>query len=68
MTRRLAVFEDAGHGSCLLSVPTHAEVVQRLLIEGHPTRYRLIEWCVMPNHVHVLMEEAATHPLSVVIK
>jgi putative transposase len=66
--RRLTSLEDAGHGSCLLREPTNAEMVQRILIEGHKSAYRLIEWCVMPNHVHVMIQEYEGYPLAVVIK
>ncbi len=51
----IARYEDAGHGSCLLSEDIHAETVQTALLHFDGDRYRLLEWCVMPNHVHVLM-------------
>jgi REP element-mobilizing transposase RayT len=52
---RIARYEDAGHGSCLLRDPAHAELVQNTLLHFDDQRYRLLEWCVMPNHVHVLI-------------
>lgn len=52
---RIARYEDAGHGSCLLRVPAHSEIVQDALLFFDADRYRLLEWCVMPNHVHVLI-------------
>ncbi|HEY1123785.1 MAG TPA: transposase, partial [Haloferula sp.] len=30
--------------------------VQESLFRADGTRYRLLEWCVMPNHVHVLVQ------------
>lgn len=51
---RIARYEDAGHGSSVLKQSECAAIVQAKLIAGHPIRYRLIDWCVMPNHVHVL--------------
>jgi len=53
--RLVARYEDAGHGSCLLRIPAHAEIMQSALLHFDGQRYRLIEWCVMPNHVHVLI-------------
>jgi len=53
--RLVARYEDAGHGCCLLREPACAEVVQTALLHFHGERYRLLEWCVMPNHVHVLI-------------
>ena len=46
---------DAGHGCCLLGEHACAEVVQTALLYFHGGRYRLLEWCVMPNHVHVMI-------------
>lgn len=56
LKRRIARYEDAGHGECLLGIGEHARAVQDCLLHADGRRYRLIEWCVMPNHVHVLIE------------
>ncbi len=56
--RRISHFEDAGQGTALLGDPSCAEIVQRKLLEGDPDRYHLFDWCVMPNHVHVLFKLA----------
>lgn len=45
---------DAGMGSCALAHPTIAEIVQSALLHSDGERYRLMAWCIMPNHVHVL--------------
>lgn len=65
---RIARFEDAGRGEAILSNPLAAEVVQKKLIAGHPGSYRLIEWCVMPNHVHVMIKLASNVGLSEVVR
>ena len=49
-------FEDEGHGESLLRLPDCAEIVQRQLLHGHGRGYRLIEWCIMPNHVQVMIK------------
>ena len=56
LARLVRRFEDAGHGACHLRRPEIAELVEAALLYGDGNRYRLIEWCVMPNHVHVLIE------------
>jgi REP element-mobilizing transposase RayT len=46
----------------------NAEIVQEQLISGHGDLYRLIEWSVMPNHVHVLIgmkEDSSSLPTIV---
>ena len=54
--RRMEALIDAGHGSCLLREPRHAQLVQTSLLAFDSTRYRLLAWVVMPNHVHVLFQ------------
>lgn len=66
--QRISRYEDAGHGACLLSKPKHAEVVQETLMKGHGTTYKLIDWCIMPNHVHVLIRLLDETPLGKIIK
>ena len=47
---------DAGWGGCVLSEPEAAVIVEDALLYGDGSRYRLLAWVVMPNHVHVLFE------------
>ncbi|HKK19106.1 MAG TPA: transposase [Opitutales bacterium] len=47
---------DAGLGCCALKHPQVAENMEAALLHFDADRYRLIAWCVMPNHVHVLIE------------
>ncbi len=47
---------DKGHGRCWLSDPRIAELVQTSLLFFDCERYRLIEWVIMPNHVHAILE------------
>jgi putative transposase len=54
--RRILEFElDRGHGSCWLSRPEIAEMVQAALLHFHGERYELRAWVVMGNHVHALV-------------
>lgn len=50
---------DAGRGECLLRDPRCAQIVQDELLKHDDVRYRLLAWCVMPNHVHVVIEQQA---------
>jgi putative transposase len=47
---------DSGMGCCALNHLEAAELVQETLLQFDGDRYRLLAWCVMPNHVHVLIE------------
>jgi REP element-mobilizing transposase RayT len=64
---RLEAYLDAGHGACHLRVPRIAELVQNALLHFDGQRYRLIEWAIMPNHVHVLIEQMEGHRLGAVL-
>lgn len=59
---------DAGHGSCLLREPACAQIVEDALLFGDGKRYQLLAWVVMPNHVHVLIEQKPDWPLSKVVQ
>lgn len=65
--RQVEDYLDRGAGSCVLRQPACAEIVQNALRHFDGERYRLIAWCVMPNHVHVLFETFAGHPIGKVI-
>jgi REP element-mobilizing transposase RayT len=64
---RTEAWLDAGHGHCLLRNPTAAKIVQDALLYFDGARYRLHNWCVMPNHVHVLFSCMEGHALSGIV-
>ena len=53
--KRIEQWLDAGMGCCALRHPAVAQTMQETLLRFDADRYRLIAWCVMPNHVHVLI-------------
>jgi REP element-mobilizing transposase RayT len=55
---------DAGAGSCVLREPDAAKIVADTLKHFDGQRYRLGEWVVMPNHVHLLVTPLPQHELS----
>jgi putative DNA methylase len=64
LRRRIARYEDAGHGACWLRNDRIAALVEGTLLHFDGERYRLIAWCVMPNHVHALIETGESWPLA----
>ena len=64
--KRIEEWLDAGLGCCALGHPEVAHFVQKSWLRFHGERYHLHAWCVMPNHVHVLVEPQ--RPLSVVVQ
>jgi putative transposase len=57
--KRIEDWLDAGMGCCALRHPMVARMVQDSLLHFDGDRYRMLAWCVMPNHVHVLIEPQA---------
>ena len=48
--------------------PAIAYIVEDALLHGDGQDYRLLAWCVMPNHVHALIETQEEHPLHKVVQ
>lgn len=68
LRRLISRFEDAGQGEAIFKRADCAAIVQRELIQGHDSEYRLLEWCVMPNHIHVLIQVNQSSPLSGIVR
>ena len=58
---------DAGRGACWLARPDIAELVAEALRHFDNERYQLHAWCVMPNHVHVIVQPFAGYELSTIL-
>ena len=65
--RKIAAYEDAAHGSCLLQIPEYADIVENAMLHFDGERYRLLEWVIMPNHVHALVK-IEDEPLPRILK
>ena len=68
LQRRVARYEDSGRGECHLRRPEIATLVRDALLRFDGERYRLLEWCVMPNHVHVLIRQKPGFPLAEIVR
>ncbi len=58
---------DAGHGSCVLKYPECAQCVIDSWKHYDGSRYRLMAWTVMPNHVHILFQQLENYRLADII-
>jgi type I restriction enzyme R subunit/putative DNA methylase len=52
---KLEAYLDRGVGECWLRDERIARVTEAALLHFHNESYELLAWCVMPNHVHVLV-------------
>jgi len=59
---------DRGLGRAWLTDPDCAALVAEALRQFDGQRYDLLAWCVMPNHVHVVVRQVEGWPLGVVVK
>jgi REP element-mobilizing transposase RayT len=58
---------DAGYGSCILRNPQCAKIIVDSWKHGHGKQFNLLAWTVMPNHVHVLIQQHKDHRLSDIV-
>lgn len=65
--KRIAAFLDRGAGECHMRDPRVADMVENALLYFDAERYRLLCWCVMPNHVHTMIETFPGHPMDQVV-
>ncbi|MDD3553580.1 MAG: DUF1156 domain-containing protein [Deltaproteobacteria bacterium] len=65
--KRIRNWLDQGHGACHLREPRIAMLVENALLHFDGERYHLMAWCVMPNHVHALIETIPGHALHDIV-
>ena len=61
-------YEDAGYGDCILKDDNIASVMKDALFSHNGIDYNIIRWCIMPNHVHVLIEVFEGKTLTSIVK
>lgn len=58
---------DRGLGRCQMRDSRVARIVAEAIRHFHGQRYRVLAWCVMPNHVHVLFSPLPGHSLEAIL-
>ncbi|MBC8372746.1 MAG: transposase [Planctomycetes bacterium] len=67
-TQRFLKWLDAGYGECILAGPDVRGLVADALRHFDGQRYRLADWVIMPNHVHMLVSPIGDRKLSSVLQ
>ena len=67
LRKRIDKYEDAGYGQCFLKDERIASMVLENLFHFNGIRYNVLRWCIMPNHVHVLIEVMEGWTLSTIM-
>jgi REP element-mobilizing transposase RayT len=52
---KLEEYLDRSAGECYLKAECIAKIAEDALLHFHHKEYELLAWCVMPNHIHVLV-------------
>lgn len=65
---RIESYLDAGHGACWLRDDRVAQIVATSLQYFAERRYRLLTWCIMPNHVHAVIQPMDGHELPGILR
>jgi Rad3-related DNA helicase/REP element-mobilizing transposase RayT len=60
-------FLDSGQGKCLLKQDAVAGIVANALRHFAGKRYALLAWCLMPNHVHAVLQPWKAHSLEQIL-
>jgi REP element-mobilizing transposase RayT len=58
---------DSGLGACWLKEPDIAQMVEETILYFDGQRYRLLAWCIMPNHVHVVIAPVEGSKLGAIV-
>ncbi len=67
-SERVECFLDNGYGACWLRQPAIASIVADALRHFDNERYTLHAWCVMPNHVHAVVQPFGVNTLATILK
>jgi REP element-mobilizing transposase RayT len=66
--RRIERYLDQGAGACHLRRPDIADLVANAMRHFNESRYLLLDWVVMPNHVHAIVWPMPNHLMSDILK
>ena len=66
-SERIQRYLDASHGACWMHDERIASIVVHALWHFDGERYDLAAWCVMPNHVHVLVRPCEGYRLPDIV-
>lgn len=65
---RIEAYLDSGKGDCVLGRANVAQIVKDAIQYFDGRRYDILAWCVMPNHVHVVVRPCPGHELRAILQ
>ncbi len=66
-SEKVETYLDAGSGACWMQRDDVAGVVAGALLHFEGARHRLAAWCVMPNHVHAVVQPLPGYELPGIV-
>ena len=66
--REIEDWINRGIGSCILKIPELAQCVIEALYLLNDLHYHLFHWVIMPNHIHVLIQEFPNKPMCEIVQ
>jgi len=60
--------DSASAGPDWLKTPTVANIVSKSILHRHPDIYTLIAFCIMPTHVHLVIQLNTDEPLNRILQ
>jgi REP element-mobilizing transposase RayT len=66
-SEKIECYLDRGAGSCYMKDNRIAKLVADAVTHFESQRYDLAAWCVMPNHVHAVLNPRTSHKLSEIL-
>ena len=66
-SEKVEAYLDSGAGECWMKSDDIAGIVAGALQHFDDARYRLFAWCVMPNHVHTVVQPFAGYELPNIV-
>lgn len=67
LLRKAERWLDQGLGECHMRDPRVGKIVAGAVRHFQGQRYNVLEWCVMPNHVHAVFSTLAQHTLAAIV-
>jgi len=67
-TNKLEGWLDSSYGECLLSQEAYHDLVKKSLLYFDDQRYKLLEYTIAANHVHLLLEPLGGNQLSDIMR
>lgn len=64
---KIQMYLDRGRGSCWLAKDNIAPIIANCFVHDEGKKYAMFAWCVMPNHIHAVLQPLGTNSLPSII-